>query len=362
MRFAPAVLRKLTRIGGRRHSKKFCRESQSLFIYHAGCHHKYPSGKKFNRNIWFELSDKVLKDYFSAPDDNFNTRTCHFLSKEAHRFIDKHVYKYTTKKNRETDMTNKEKEKIRQECAEGKHACSAEYLIKEKKKAERRAEKAAQKRIDKSNTALVKALAQIEKLEQENAELRAELKVQAEREVPDDAVSYENGTLCYEIDEQDKQLVEACEAELARDTFLDRYSSDYALADDKEALVDECIEILRRKHEANASAPYKSVSSIDDPTLVKRITCVKNCLQQAFDLSYLSFEEAKLYLRAKFGMKIELDQQHAIDWNKYQTLERVDWRRKLFKEADEAIARGEWSCASQNDAEMVRDRHETLEN
>lgn len=360
-------MRKLTRIGNHLHFKEFCRESQSLFIYHAGYHHTYPSGKKFNRNVWFELSDKVLEDYFAAPEDNFNTKTCHFLSKEAHIFIDKCVYKGKFKKNQEAqdkdnNMTKADEEKIRQECAEGKHACSAEYLIKEKKKAERRAEKAAQKRIDKSNTALVKALAQIEKLEQENAELRAELKAQAEREMPDDSVSYENGTLCHEMDEQDKQLVEACEAELARDIFLDRHSSDDALADDKEALVDECIEILRRKHEANASAPYKSVSSIDDPTLVKRITCVKNVLQQAFDRSYLSFEEAKLYLRAKFGIKIELDRQHAIDWNKYQTLESVDWRRKLFKEADEAIARGEWSYASQDDIEMVRDRHETLEN
>lgn len=132
------ILRKLSRIGNHKHFKAFCRESQSLFIYHEDYHRKFTSGKRFNRNAWFELSDKVLEDYFSAPDDNFNTRTCHFLSKEAHRFIDKHVYNFTAKKNRETDMTNKEKERIRKECAEGKHAFSADYLIKQREKEERR--------------------------------------------------------------------------------------------------------------------------------------------------------------------------------------------------------------------------------
>lgn len=334
--------------------KKFVEQSSHLFTYHK---HFHNAQNGINKNAWFELNRDVLKKWLSDKD-NLNIKKCTLICEDSKKFLEEKAF---APLKREKNMTKAREREIRRECAEGKHGCSAEYLIKEEKKAERRAEKAAQRRMDKSNAALVEALTRIKQLTQENAELRAELKAQAEREVPDDSLRYENSTLCYEIDEQDKQLVEACEAELARDIFLDRHSSDYALADDKEALVDECIEILRRKHEANVSAPYKSASSIDDPTLIKRITHVKNVLQQAFDRSYVSFEEAKLYLRAKFGIKLELDKPHAIDWNKYQTLESVDWRRKLFKDADEAIARGEWKDASAEDIAKVRERHETLE-
>lgn len=113
------ILQKLTtlRIDGKlsKRFEDFVDRSEDLFTYHRHCHKTYRSGKHFARNAFFELSDKVLEDYFSAPDDNFNTRTCHFLSKEAHKFIDKYVYKYiaNNKNNRETDMTKKEKDKIR---------------------------------------------------------------------------------------------------------------------------------------------------------------------------------------------------------------------------------------------------------
>lgn len=108
------ILEKLTtlRINNtlRKRFEDFIGRSKDLFTYHRHCHKTYSSSDKhFSRNAFFELSDKVLEDYFSTPD-NFNTKTCHFLSKEAHRFIDKHVYKDKFKKNQEENTTKAEKE------------------------------------------------------------------------------------------------------------------------------------------------------------------------------------------------------------------------------------------------------------
>ena len=196
------ILFHLTRVGSTHKMNELIAASENVFKYHRHCHKTYkddlnatppkqdskdsgktlqkPKGKHFSRNSWFELSDKVLEDYFAAPEDNFNTKTCHVLSKEAHKFIDwcvfkYKIYKYDTsprpkKQKKDTiDMTKAEKDKIRQECAEGKHACSADYLIKQREKDERRQAKKQQRMVDKSNEQLQLALKKIEELEKRNA-------------------------------------------------------------------------------------------------------------------------------------------------------------------------------------------------
>ena len=113
------ILQKLTtlRIDGKLSKRfgDFVGRSEDLFTYHRHCHKTYSSGKHFSRNAFFELSDKVLEDYFAAPEENFNTKTCHFLSKEAHKFIDKHVYKFDTiqkPKKDKKDMKDPDAEKL----------------------------------------------------------------------------------------------------------------------------------------------------------------------------------------------------------------------------------------------------------
>lgn len=72
-------------------------------------------------------------------------------------------------------MTKAEKQRIFDKFSNGKLGLRPEYLIKEQEKAERRAEKAAQKRMDKSNELLQKQLDENKALKEENAALKARI-------------------------------------------------------------------------------------------------------------------------------------------------------------------------------------------
>ena len=252
-------------------------------------------------------------------------------------------------------MTKSQKERLKKECEMGLHCADYESLVKSIEKEERAKMKRQKTRIARiAQKTVIETFAENQRLKQEleakNArisELEAELKAQAEREVPDDSVSYV-------MDEQDKAVVEACEAELAKESF------DSKLKEHDEDIEDDSIVMLERQIKA-CDKMVEAVSKMNDPKLEERISSVKAVLQQAFDSSYVSFEEAKLYLRAKFGMKLELDRPHAMDWAKYQKLESIDWRRKLFKEADEAVSKGIWTSTSSEDALKVSERHNELE-
>lgn len=320
--------------------KKFAEQSSHLFTYHK---HFHNAQNGINKNAWFELNRDVLKKWLSDKD-NLNIKKCTLICEDSKKFLEEKAFAPLKK---EKNMTKAREKEIRRECAEGKHGCSAEYLIKEEKKAERRAEKAAQRRMDKSNAALVEALTRIEQLTQENAELRAELKAQAEREVPDDSVSYS-------LDNDDKAVVEACEAELAKDSF------DKKLKEHDDDIEDNSIVMLDGQIKA-CDKMVEAISKMNDPKLEERIAKVKSGLQKMFDNSYVSFEEAKLFLRAKFGMKLELDRPHTMDWTKYQQPDSIKERCQLFKDSVDAIDRGEWKDASAEDIEKVRERHKQLE-
>lgn len=72
---------------------KFLEESAALFKYHRHVHKTYGSGKTFKHNSWFELTAAELERWFS-DERNFNTATCPLISKETHKWLDKHVFGY----------------------------------------------------------------------------------------------------------------------------------------------------------------------------------------------------------------------------------------------------------------------------
>ena len=73
--------------------------------------------------------------------------------------------------DQETDMTKADKEKLEQECAEGKHAFPADVLIKDQQKKERRETK---RLMNISKKAYVELQSKIHQLEAEVAQLKAE--------------------------------------------------------------------------------------------------------------------------------------------------------------------------------------------
>lgn len=85
------ILRRLSKTpDGKIHFQEFLDESTHIFKYHRHCHKVYKTGKRFSRNSWFELDAEWLAENFK--EENFNTATCGFLTKEYHKWIDKRVY------------------------------------------------------------------------------------------------------------------------------------------------------------------------------------------------------------------------------------------------------------------------------
>lgn len=93
------IVNMLSRVGEARTRcfTKFLEESAALFKYHRHVHKKYSSGKTFKHNSWFELAPAELDRWFS-DERNFNTATCPLISKETHKWLDKHVFGYKAAK------------------------------------------------------------------------------------------------------------------------------------------------------------------------------------------------------------------------------------------------------------------------
>ena len=345
-------------------------EQQSRMIHHVGKKNvTYTSGKTFSHlSFWF-IDTRWVKGLFNNSK-YIDHKKSDWYCEEAKYIISKIAYPYSRMKAKhlkktfdklkkiaeDKNMTKEEKAKLKEECEKGMHAFSYEVLVKDIEKREKTKLRTMQTRIRKmTQKAMAEIVIENEKLKSENStlkqhveELEAELKQYAEAEVPDDSISYS-------LDEQEKAVVEACEAELAKDKFDD------TLTDSDEALVDEWVEIHKRRDKASDSATAKPVTILNDPKLAERIAKVKAGLQKMFDNSCISLEEAKLFLRAKFGTKLELDRPHEIDWIKYQQPESIKERCKLFKDSVDAINRGEWKDVSTEDTAKVRERHKQLE-
>ena len=153
------------RENNKRSFEDFLKKSTDLFIYHRHCHKTYKSGKIFKRNSWFELKDQILD---CADLNNLCTKNKTLLSKFSHEWLDKHIFNY---KKKEKNMTKAEKEEIKKECEEGKHAFPAEMLIKQQEKKERRETK---RLMNISKKAYVELTSKITQLEAEIEQLRAE--------------------------------------------------------------------------------------------------------------------------------------------------------------------------------------------
>ena len=92
------ILSRLSRLAqGKKCFEAFLKSSESVFVYHRHCNKTYNSGKSFARNSWFELTDETLAVWFS-DEKNFSTKTCELISASTHKWIDKYVFKYPTKK------------------------------------------------------------------------------------------------------------------------------------------------------------------------------------------------------------------------------------------------------------------------
>lgn len=182
---SPDGLAKLSKFNNTKNFEKFLIDSTSLFIYHRHCHKNYKSGKQFSRNSWFEINNKIVKSAFENQK-NWNTKNKKLLSKDAHKWIDKHIY-FSIDNSIIDDklintikdelMTKKEKELIVQKYAKGEGAfISAEEEIKQLEKAERKKLRTTERRIKRiAQKTLIEEQTKIAKLEQENKQLKAEI-------------------------------------------------------------------------------------------------------------------------------------------------------------------------------------------
>lgn len=100
----------LAKVRNKKMFNTFVKLSSNLFTFHRHCTKNYKDkNKHFSRNSWFELDEDWLKDNFKFV--NFNTKTCTFLSKDAHKWIDKNVfYRKKAKKESEEQADDKSRE------------------------------------------------------------------------------------------------------------------------------------------------------------------------------------------------------------------------------------------------------------
>lgn len=107
---ADDILRRLSKTpDGKIHFQEFLDKSTHIFKYYRHFHKVYKTGKRFSRNSWFGLDAEWLAENFT--EENFNTATCGFLTKEYHKWIDKQVYfkrqktKFKRQKTKEETVT-----------------------------------------------------------------------------------------------------------------------------------------------------------------------------------------------------------------------------------------------------------------
>lgn len=116
-------------------NKKCLKELLPLtgLIYHSKCDVKHKSGKIFSMRSWLEIPPDILRDLW-ANSKAFKSSS-DFYTQRQHKLIDRYIlYKGS-------NMKKKEKEQLKKECDEGKHAFSYDYLVKQIEKKERKAKK-----------------------------------------------------------------------------------------------------------------------------------------------------------------------------------------------------------------------------
>ena len=232
------IISNLTRCNKTHYLNDFLEKSKDIFTYHRHYHKKYKSGKQFSRNSWFELlNESDIKICFDNPSF-IHTNNKEILSKESHEFIDKIylVYSKKLKKNEDKeneDMTKKEEQAIDKKYAEGKGTyINAETEKKMIRKQEQQKTKREKNRIRKiCKQTMVEEQMLIEKLTQENKELKAHIEYLEKLVVKNSDIPVE----------EEKHLIEYDE--------LDKYFPDGLEQSDLDRLSDNCKQKIKEKAE-----------------------------------------------------------------------------------------------------------------
>lgn len=127
----------------------FLLKSTSLFKYHRHCHKTFKSGKKFSRKSWFELTDDLLVKVFDSRK-SWNTKNQNLVSKDSHKWLDKHIFGYNNKIEEENmNLTKQEREDIKFLVENGRTSFSEEELVKDALKKKRTQERVQKSRMEK---------------------------------------------------------------------------------------------------------------------------------------------------------------------------------------------------------------------
>jgi hypothetical protein len=217
----------------------FLEKSKDIFIYHRHYHKKYESGKQFSRNSWFELlNESDIKICFDNPSF-IHTNNKEILSKESHKFIDKIYYKNEDKENE--DMTKKQEQAIDKKYAEGKgtyiNAETEKKMIRKQEQQKTKREKNRIKKICKQT--MVEEQMLIEKLTQENKELKAHIEYLEKLVVKNSDIP---------VDEQVKEPVKE-EKHLIEYDELDKYFTDGIEQSDFDRLSEKCKQRINEEAE-----------------------------------------------------------------------------------------------------------------
>ena len=236
------IISNLTRCNKTHYLNDFLEKSKDIFTYHRHYHKKYKSRKQFSRNSWFELlNESDIKICFDNPSF-IHTNNKEILSKESHKFIDKIylVYSKKLKKNEDKeneDMTKKEEQAIDKKYAEGKGTyINAETEKKMIRKQEQQKTKREKNRIRKiCKQTMVEEQMLIEKLTQENKELKARIEYLEKLVVKNSDIPVEEPV------EEEEHLIEYDE--------LDKYFPDEIEQSDLVRLSDDCKQKIKEKAE-----------------------------------------------------------------------------------------------------------------
>lgn len=169
------LLTKLGRCGGVYNALKFIEQSADVFTYHFHCHKTYKSGKRFARNSWFEVNLKTV-EYAFANKDGWNISN-EMFSRDAHIWVDRHVFNFkkAKKENEENTMTKEEKIQYQKDYEAGLKAFPLETILKAEARNKRAAGRRLKTRIKKlTQQAMVEEELEIRRLKNEIETLRAE--------------------------------------------------------------------------------------------------------------------------------------------------------------------------------------------
>ena len=279
------IISKLTRCNKTFCLNDFLEKSKDIFTYHKHYHKKYKSGKQFSRNSWFELlNESDIKICFDNPSF-IHTNNKEILSKESHKFIDKIylVYSKKLKKNEDKknedkeneDMTKKEEQAIDKKYAEGKGTyINAETEKKMIRKQEQQKTKREKNRIRKiCKQTMVEEQMLIEKLTQENKELKAHIEYLEKLVDKNSDIPIEEENHLIEYDE------------------LDKYFPDGIEQSDFDRLSDDCKQKIKEKAEKENLEFEKNI--FENCSSEKRQTEITNAekLLANFDNEMKDFDE-----------------------------------------------------------------------